>query len=326
MSASTAPPRSPGVVATQPWLSEPWRFHLRIPTQHRAYPGPPLEPGRYPQLLARYVSGETIIEIRAAQLEREVDAADWLAHSPLLVGISLVGEVTSHDNGASAEAKAEAHGGPKPWVARYRALKAGPRIFVLSVGAPREHARTLENIFEGFSPLHQADAKFAEPLRSYGGEAPVSWSVSLPVSWVIDPGTESETASSFQAENHQRYPGERDELVGKLAFAVLSRSLARTAREVAALYLDAVREHGLVVSAADVVAVRARRPFLGSWQLSAPVLRDDLAGEVRCRVVCDERIWALGGVLSLRREDHLDAWMQNKRALDLLFVSLRIAP
>ncbi|HZO12831.1 MAG TPA: hypothetical protein VFB62_06225, partial [Polyangiaceae bacterium] len=182
MSASSAPPRSHGVVATQPWLSENWRFHLRVPTQFRAYPGPPLDPGSYPQLLARYARGETSIEIRAAQLEREVDAADWLAWSPSLVGLTLAGEVTSHDNGASAEARTEWHEGSRAWVARYHARKAGSRIFVVSVRGPREHARALDDLLEEarFSPLYQADAKFAEPLRSYGGDRPVRWTVSLP--------------------------------------------------------------------------------------------------------------------------------------------------
>jgi hypothetical protein len=42
--------------------------------------------------------------------------------------------------------------------------------------------------------------------------------------------------------------------------------------------------------------------------------------------MCDERVWALGGVLSLRRQDDAAAWMQNKRALDLAMHFLRLEP
>jgi hypothetical protein len=315
------------VVATQEWLDARWRYHLRLPGQFRAYPGPPLEPGRFPQLLARYERAEplTTVEVRAAKLPFEVDAADWLASSAVLPIWASGGDIASESKGRRALAQGEWNEGEERWAGRFVAHKAGPRMFVIGVRTPRSTAGLLEEALEraSFEPEHEDGGKFAEPLRKYGAATPIEWTTTLPASWIFDPGTRGPEAASFQAEKLQRVAGRPDELIGKLAFAVLARSIANTPRAVAALYLDALREHGLDVQFATVSTEHARRPFVGSWRLVAPVLRDTHAGEVHCRIACDERVWALGGVLSARREDHVDAWMQNKRALDLLFLGLR---
>lgn len=320
-------------VGPQEWLDDEWNYRMHVPRGYQAHPGQPLTTlGSALYRLARYEKKDmrAEIEVLASRLVREVDAGDWLACSSVLGAKGFL-EGTELE-GSQGEATVEGAWEEKrvPWRGRFSCVKSGPRMFLLACSAPKTAwdavSGDMEVAIESFEPVLPPPYKYAEPLRSYGADTPVAWTISLPESWVLEPGSSGEHGSSFQAENMARERDDADEMIGKLAFAVLARSVGETPRAVANIYLDAVREHGLDVGDDLVEQQPAKNPFLYAWQLSAPVWREGMPGEVRCRVMCHERVWALGGVLTLRREENATAWMQNKRALDLVTSSLRLLP
>jgi hypothetical protein len=154
---------------------------------------------------------------------------------------------------------------------------------------------------------------------------PVRWSVRVPESWNLEPGSKSPDIASFQAANVRSGddPGD-EELVGKLACAVFARGLAKRPRDVAELYLGAVREHEISIDRDEFDEEEARRPFQRSWRLISGVDRGGVRGELRCRVMQHPEVWMLAGVLSPARDDDAAAWMQNKRALDVVTGAVRL--
>ncbi len=316
-------------VGAQDWLDAEWHFRMLLPEAHRAMPEPPETPGRALQRLVRFqlASDKAEIDVMASKLTREVDAADWLASTSLAHKRRVVDhrEQARRPSNASLDVQWERAGARQR--SRLCAIKSGPRMFLISCSAPEDRwdaaLPALEAAIASFEPVVPPPHRHAEPLRAYGAKTPIPWTTRVPASWLIEPGTEHERAASFQAENLHRARGERSEMVGKMAFAVLERSLYKTARETVDVYLDAVREHGLAIGDNEVVSQPAKKPFKQSWHLTAPVLRDTLPGEVRCRILLHDEVWVLGGVLSMRREHDVMAWMENKRALDVVMARLR---
>jgi hypothetical protein len=318
-------------VASQEWLDPAWHYRLRLPPAYRGEAGPPVG-GRLDmlQLLARYGRPDVGagIEVSATTLEREVAAADWLACAPMLGGRELVDGSEVDDGHGRAAVDVTWQDRDERWCGRVVCRKSGDRMFVLESSVPvreRDGAeRELFGVLDSFEPALPPKEEFAEALRSHGSDKPVHWRTSLPASWIFEPGSEGDEAASFQAENRRQRVGEGDELVGKLAFAVLSRAMGATAREVAELYLSALRDHGLAVGAPTIDPRPARRPYLGIWQMVGQVWRDELPGELRCAVLCHPDAWILAGLVGLQREDSAEAWMQNKRALELCAFGTRI--
>jgi len=334
-SSSHAGAAEPDLVEAPPqeWLNEDWRFSMRVPRACQMVPGTRQPPAQDQlRLLARFERNKPAGEIAVfgTLLEREVDAMDWLEQSPALRSkrIVSIGEVAFV--GAQADVEVMWHNGQGDHAGRLYATKAGPRLFVLACSSAKGDQPVLAGEFEAaiesFVPKHEPKGRYSESMRRHSGETPVEWQLSLPASWLLEIGSASDEADSFQAENLRHPRGAPAEMVGKLAFAVLARSAGETPREIATLYLDAVAEHGLTMGDEEVKALPAKAPFTQSWSLIAQVRRDDLPGELRCRVLCHPRVWVLTGVLGLTREDDVDAWMQNKRVLDVMLSTLRLEP
>jgi hypothetical protein len=317
----------------QEWLAEDWHFRMKVPRACTMVPGstnpPDLDELR---LLARFERHKPSAEIAVlgALINREVDALDWLEQSSALKSKRIVAVAEVPHQGAQADVEVTWKNGTGDHAGRYYATKAGPRLFVVACTSGRDDQADLAAEFgaviDTFEPCQEPTARYSEPMGRQGGETPIEWQLALPASWIVEIGSSSEEADSFQAENLRTPPGCPPEMVGKLAFAVLARSAGETPREIATLYLDAVSDHGLTLGSETVSAEPASEPFTQSWCLVAPVRRDDLPGELRCRVLCHPRVWVLAGVLGLTREDDVDAWMQNKRVLDVMMSTLRLKP
>ena len=334
-SSSHAGAPAPDLVEAPPqeWLDEDWHFSLQVPRACQVRPGtkhpPEVDELR---LLARFERSKPAGEIAVfgTLLEREIDALDWLEQSPAMRNRRIVSLGEVERLGAEADVEVAWKNGTGDRSGRYFVTKAGPRLFVLACSSGTDDAPLLAGEFaaaiQSFAPKHDPKGRYAEPMRRHGGETPVPWQLTLPASWVLEMGSSSEEADSFQAENLRHPPGAPPEMVGKLAFAVLGRGAGETPRSIANLYLDAVAEHGLVLGDEEVAALDPVAPFTQSWSLIAQVRREELPGELRCRVLCHPRVWVLAGVLGLTREEDVDAWMQNKRVLDVMIATLRLKP
>jgi hypothetical protein len=317
-------------VSSQEWLDEEWRFKMRVPRAHVAKPGLPSVPTvQSLHRLVRYelTDDEATIDVSASKLLREVDAGDWLATWPVLNIKGVVEGVEKEHHASYAELDAHWQSGGVSWRGRFVCIKSGPRMFLIACKAPQQHwdavVQRLAVVFDSFEPSTKAPHRYAERLRDYSAESPIPWTISLPSSWMLEPGTKNDKVASFQAENMTQAWGEPGEMVGKMAFAVLDRPMYKTPRETVNLYLDAVRDHGIEIGPTQLKLLELRRPFEQSWCLEAPVWSDDAPGVVHCRVLLHENVWVLAGVLSVRREEDAMAWMQNKRAIDVVTRSLR---
>jgi hypothetical protein len=309
-----------------------WRFRVLVPKAWSIGPGALAAPGAdAPGEIGLYRPDSLLIELRVLGLpiDREVDPADWLELSPLLADRTVVSRrPVRTPAGVRGDVLAIWTEGDRALAGRYFAFKMGSRMFVLAAKAPVEHytvfAEPLAISLGSFQPLDESGGRYAEPMQTHTEATPIAWTVTLPASWNVEPGSKGPDVASFQAENVRSEESEEDELVGKLACAVLARSAAKRPRQVASAYLDAVRENEIEIERDDFEEEDAGKPFERSWHLLSGVTRAGIRGELRCRVMQHRQVWLLAGVLSPTREDDAAAWMQNKRALDIVTGAVKL--
>lgn len=311
---------------------EAWHFRISVPRGWSVGPGALAAPtADAPGELALLRRDDPPAELRVlgVPLDREVDPADWLDLSPLLDGKSVVSRqpvrTTAGIRGDVLSTWTEAD---RAHAGRFLATKIGGRLFLLTFRTPIEHYAALAadaaRALGSFGPIDGSGGAYAERVQTHAEATPVRWAITLPGAWVLEPGSKGPDVASFQAENVRSERSEEDELVGKLACAVLARSSAKRPREVASAYLDAVRENDITIDRDDFQEEAAGQPFDRAWYLVSDVDRGGVGGELRCRVLLHRRVWMLAGVLSPRREDDAAAWMQNKRALDVVTGAVRL--
>lgn len=311
-----------------------WHFKMGLP--HGCKLGPQGEdpPGvDAPSTLALYHRDNPPmdIEVIGIQAIREVDPADYLdclmeaegkqvlSRKPVPMRAGVVGDCV---------AVWEADG--KSFAGRFFCTKWGPRLFLICFRTPKEHYETLaEDCFVSiatFSVLDDSLGLFSEKVHTLNDTVPVPWRVILPESWVIqaEPNAGNKV-SSFQAAQTPVVPSKTLEvLYGKLSFAVIARSEAKSGRAAANAYLSAVRDLGIQIENDQFAEEPAAEPFERSWLLVSPIQKGANPGELRCRVLMHAQAWVVAGVVGPTRKESALAWMQNKRAIDILTSTLKL--
>lgn len=271
------------------------------------------------------------VEVVGVVAVREVDPADYLdclleveektivSSKPVAMRGGVVGDVV-----ATWKADGE------PFAGRFFCTKWGPRIFVISFRTPEEHyAKLADDFFVAiatFQVLDDSLGLFAEKVHTVSNTVPVPWRVVVPESWEITPEPNGgDRVASFQASQVPVVPAaEFEVLYGKLSFAVVARSEAKTGRAAANAYLSAVRDLGITIEHENFVEEKPAEPFEKSWLLVTPVKKGENPGELRCRVLMHKKAWVIAGVLGPVRKDSALAWMQNKRVLDIVTSTLKV--
>ncbi|MBI4700713.1 MAG: hypothetical protein HY744_06045 [Deltaproteobacteria bacterium] len=279
------------------------------------------------------------VEVMGRLLHSEIDPADWLDKALADLGravvsrrpVPLLGGVVG-DAVASWEHEGESFAG------RFVATKWGPRLFVACCRTRRaDYAALADDFFASAAslrPLAACAGAFAEDVNFVEQDRPFAWRVAVPESWEIVRHPAIDEGAWFEATHIAPGPpgeqvGERD---GKLALAVMARSCARRPRDAADVLLAALRENGVEIAHADFAdeptgpAGPAHEPFAQSWYLTSPIVRYEAHGELRCRVMMHEQAWVVCGVLGPTAEDDAEAWMRNKRVLDVARATLELAP
>lgn len=311
-----------------------WHFKIGLPHIYAVGPQGEEPPGEDdPKTLGLFHREDppADIEVTGVVAIREVDPADYLdcmlevekkkvvSRKSVPMRGGIVGDVvatwTTDDN--------------KNFAGRFFCTKWGPRIFVVAFRTPREHyERLAEDFFVSIATFSVPDDSlglFAEKVHTVSNTAPVPWRVVVPESWVIKPEPNTEKVASFQATQIPVVPAtELQMLYGKLSFAVVARSEAKTGRAAANAYLSAVRELGITIERDEFTEEPATDPFEKSWLLVTNVKKGDHPGELRCRVLMHKKAWVIAGVLGPVRKDSALAWMQNKRVLDIVTTTLKL--
>lgn len=317
--------------------NEAWHFQITLPENSSVIASNTETPSSDGGLhtLACFASPDrhAQFEVSGHALSDEVDAADWLE--------SMLGqsdrEIVSRKAvqtfaGRAGDVVATWRHDGVDYVGRFVASKWDARLFVVACSCAVEHYATRANDFleslAGFHPLQAASQAFAEETLAVDYTDPVPWSAALPNSWSLIRYDPAEEGAYFEATHGaaESFDADAGALDGKLTVALVRRSAAKRPRDASKLYLDALRGAGFDVEEEQFESEAPHDPFTNCWYMSSAVQRDDTKGQLHCRVAMNDQIWLVGAVLGPARDDDPEAWMRNKRALDLVSSTVSLTP
>ncbi len=311
-----------------------WHFKMGVPRSCKLGPDGEEPPGEdFPRTLALFhrENPPADIEVIGIQAIREVDPADYLDCLMEAEGKEVLSRKSVPMRaGVIGDCVATWEADGQRFLGRFFCTKWGPRLFLICFRTLKEHYEALADDFfvslATFSVLDDSLGLFSEKVLTVDNAIPVPWRVLVPDSWVIQSEPPAgDKVASFQAAQTPVVPSTTLEvLYGKLSFAVVARSEAKSGRAAANAYLSAVRDLGIEIENDNFVEEPAAEPFERSWLLVSPVKKGQNPGEVRCRVLMHKNAWVIAGVLGPIRKDSALAWMQNKRVLDIVTSTLKI--
>jgi len=290
---------------------------------------------------------ELDLEVIGVLLGRDVDPAHWLEMHLEFNGLSVVSmKHLPLSAGIVGDAVCEWTASGRAYAGRFVALKFGPRLYMVCCRASREtYARCADDFFVSvaqFGPIDENQGLCAEPVLNVSGPAPVPWRVYVPKSWELTP----EESSGFQATLSAPSPSEppvdscwspfpgasappapdappAGSYMGKMAFTLAPVAAAPTAESSREAALETFREAGLEFDRDEFEDEAPQGPLEESALLVAPARLGGQPGvELRCRVGRTHGLWVIAGVVGPSRGVNPFAWMQNKRALDVVTGSL----
>ena len=271
------------------------------------------------------------IEVLGHLLEDEIDAADWLERALENDGYQIVSR--AHVRGASGTAGdvvARWQLDGEPFAGRFVATKWGPRLFVLCCRS-REHdyeafAASFMEAIATFDVLDRSLGVYAEHVELVELSAPRPWQLLLPESWKVRLHPETPEGAYFEAEHETPTPADMHTraLDGRLALAVMRRGSAQRPRDAGNVLLRELSANDIVIESVDFVSDEPPERFTHSWQLVTPITRHEVSGELCCRVMMNAQCWVVAGVIGPDRATDSDAWMRNKRVLDVATATLEL--
>lgn len=319
-----------------------WHFVLALPPAAKLVPQPAVVPSveAPTQSLGsfRRREPEAEVEVIGHWLEYEVDPHDWLTRALAADGRRVRSQKPQQLlSGAMGDVVATWELDGEAFAGRYVATKWGPRLFVVC-GRTRladypELADELFRVAASFEALDDSLGTFAEHVHFFFEEVPFAWKAAVPDSWSIQVHPPAEDGAWFEA--HHAAPAPPDEVTGevdgRLSVAVMARSAASRPRDAGNTLLRALRDNDVELEHADFeederLLPVCRSRFEQAWTLTTPIRRGGARGELCCRVLMHARAWVVVGALGPSRDDDDDAWMRNKRVVDLVSSTLELEP
>ncbi|MBW2524109.1 MAG: hypothetical protein JRI23_08035 [Deltaproteobacteria bacterium] len=319
---------------------EIWHFAVALADGCEVIPQPLVEPSAQERTqsltLFRQAEPEADVEVLGHLLEHEIDPHDWLTRAvlndereiqsskPQQLLCGKVGDVVA----------TWTHEG-EPFAGRFVATKWGPRLFVVCCRTrlgdyPKLAGQFLRTV-ASFQALDSSLGHFAERVHFVEAAAPSPWKVAIPESWYVQLHSAGDEGAWFDAMHQAISPtGEQSgDVDGRLSFAVMARSVAQRPRDAGNVLLRALADNEIDIEQADfanddVLLPICRTTFSDAWSLVTKVRRDDAEGELRCRVLLHDHAWVVAGVMGPPVDVDDDAWMRNKRLLDLASSTLEI--
>lgn len=319
-----------------------WHFSIALPPEVEVIGRPAVAPSLAAPTqslgLFRRHDPEADVEVLGHLLEYEIDAHDWLERTLRAEGRRIRSSKPKRLlSGAMGDIVATWALDDEHFAGRYIATKWGPRLFIACARTRlADYPALADELFRSAASLEALDRSsgaFGEPVHFFFEDVPCEWKVAVPDSWSIQHHAPSEEGAWFDAMHTA--PGPVDEMSGevdgRLSVAVMARSVAQRPRDAGNVLLRALRdndvhlEHATFERDDDTLPV-CRTTFLQAWSLVTPLRRGEAEGELRCRVMMHEHAWVVAGVLGSTREEDEDAWMRNKRVLDVVSCTLELAP
>ncbi|HHH30293.1 MAG TPA: hypothetical protein ENK57_18395 [Polyangiaceae bacterium] len=315
--------------------SEPyWHFSIYLPADAvSAEVGTSLPDFGQTESLARFQVPDVPldIEVLGHWLEYEIDPADWLDGELEDLGHRVVSRMrTPTNNGVAGDVVAEWDHEDETYAGRFMAAKWGPRLFVVATrtraSSYAAHATSCFIAAASLRPLVSWPNRFAEGVTLVEMSQPFDWSVAIPSSWDVVEHDPTEDGSWFDAAHQapclpDEQAGERD---GRLSMAVMTRACATSPRDAANVYIRALRDNDVILDTPRLDDLDVSERFLQGWRITTAVSRHGAGGELTCVVLLHEHAWVVAGVLGPTRDDDRDAWMRNRRALDVVIETLEL--
>ncbi|MEQ9320000.1 MAG: hypothetical protein RIF41_12625 [Polyangiaceae bacterium] len=315
--------------------SEPyWHFSIYLPSDTvSAEVGTAMPDFGQTESLARFQRSDAAIDIEVLGhwLEYEVDPADWLDAELEDLGHRVVSaKRVDTANGVAGDVVAEWVHDEHAYAGRFLAAKWGPRLFVVATRVlAADYASQAASAFmaaASLRPLADWPSRFAEGVALVEMDQPFDWSVAIPASWDVVEHDPTDDGAWFDASHVAPCPpdeqsGERD---GRLSMAVMTRACAARPHDAANIYIRALRDNDVILDTPKLQDMTVDGRFLQRWRITTAVTRHGAGGELTCDVLLHEHAWIVAGVLGPTRDADRDAWMRNKRALDIVIETLEI--
>ncbi len=313
-----------------------WHFAIAVAKNSTELPISPQMPCRSAPTqslgLFRRSEPEADIEVIGHLLDSEVDPADWLTTALSADGRQIISnKPVPLLSGAVGDVVAQWQKGTESFAGRFYATKWGPRLFVLCCRCKlADYPRLAEDFLYAITHFGVFDhtlGSLAEHARLVSGSAPVDWQIVLPQSWSVQQHPPSEQGTWFEATHTEAAPYDEQpgELDGRLMLAIMQRAVAARPRQAANILFRALRDNDIRLEHADFRAEPATDWCEQSWLLVTEVQRAEQRGELRCRVMMPAGTWVVAGVLGPQKDDDEQAWMRNKRVLDVATWTLEIS-
>jgi hypothetical protein len=325
-----------------------WHFETVVHKSTRiGPPGTTPQPGLDVQRLSIFnrMDPPCDIEFFGTHLLYDVNPADWLdlwlEQQPHVTVLSRRRFPNIGGSIGDVLAKWDVEG--MPWVGRFFVTKVGPRVFLMwSRVMEADYPRMAEPIFlaiMSFRLLDTSAGPLAEGVRWVNGKAPVAWKLALPASWEgqVQPGNEQ--AAAFEAvlvrpaggsERGAGAAGSGGAQGGnggglaKVSFAIVAPGVVPGGRELGAMALEAVRASGVVLASTAFADEAAAAPYTAAWYLETQGTLNGTPVAVHARVLQHPSAWVAAVVVGPARQVQPALWMQARRLLDIVTMTLVI--
>lgn len=271
------------------------------------------------------------LEVFGVHLTQDINPADWLdlwlerqGHAQVLsrkrfpsIG-GTIGDVL---------ARWQVEG--VPWIGRFFVTKAGPRVFLLwARTAEADYAKLAEPIFlsiMSFRILDTSAGPLAEGVRWVNGNFPVPWKLALPASWhgTVQPGNQQ--AAAFEAAFlAPAAPNAVPQILGKMSFAIIAPDLIKEGPALGANCLTALKSAGVIAESSEFAQEPHAEPYTAAWYLETKATLNANPVAVHGRILRHPKAWIAATVVSPAREVQPALWMQARRLLDIVTMTLAI--
>lgn len=334
-----------------------WHYRIAVPVATRMRPNlgrtapTPESPIQSLGLFYRE-DAEMDLEVVGVQLGREIDPIHWLELHLEYNGVRISSlKALPLAGGIVGDAVCEWTVEGKPFAGRFVALKFGPRLYVVCCRASQEtYAAHADEFFVSLTQFGAVDESLgmcAEPMTRVGAPKPAPWFLFVPGSWQLSAEDYEGGQAGFQAVMSGPGPGEPlvssalspfpgaeagpavelpadDSYLGKMAVSLLPQTMAPTPEAAEGGCLDTFRGAGLELDREEFEDEPPHGPLEQSRLLITPARLAGQEGvELRCRVGLVKGLWFIAGIVGPARHVNPFAWMQNKRALDVVTGSLQ---
>lgn len=285
-------------------------------------------------LLRRVAHPRAEIEVNAFLIPREIHPSDWLRFWLENNGYQIeTGRNIPSTYGMVGDYLSTRVINGEQYIYRSLAIKDGNRMFLLTCRVLQKDYSVLAEEFlmaiKTFQLLNPTQERFAEPVKIFHVEKPLTAQFLFPASWVYrEDSTSPLNGTSFFLLNTLN----NKVVIGHFTLVMIPHEYEEDYRGIFQNYLEQIKSNGIKVEIKNLEPLfDVNENLQGVWEGTLSASKDNEALEMRCGVIEHQQAWVLfaligpipsksgyGSPLTAR-----EIWMVNRRAYDIAWESLR---